>query len=126
MALAKSSLGFPVQVSPGNTTTIYTVASSKKAYIRTILIYHNREGGTSTLNQIAKVYVVPNISGSAGTASDADCIGRVTLAPDDTLFFEMQYPITLENNGDTIQVENDNSTGSTSKLNVMVLGDKES
>jgi hypothetical protein len=38
----------------------------------------------------------------------------------------MQYPITLESNGDTIQVENDNSTGSTSKLNVMVLGDKES
>ena len=126
MALAKTGLMVaPVQVTAGNTTTIYTAANSKKAYIRTILIYHNQENSGSSLSQIAHIYVVPN----GATRSEAHAIGRITLPPDDTIFFEMQYPITLTTNGDTIQVYNVGSgtggTGSSSKLNCLVLGDVE-
>ena len=52
---------------------------------------------------------------------------------DDTFFFDLQYPITLTTNGDSIRVFNEGSnattisglTASTNPVNVMVLGDIE-
>ena len=129
MALAKSSLGFPIECGAGATTTVYSVSSSKKAYIRSIILYHNNVGSGSALAQIGHIYVVPNNGGSVGTATEGNAIARISLVPDDATFYEVQYPITLESNGDSIQVFNAGNTlygtGSTNPITVLILGDKE-
>lgn len=127
MALSKSNLGFPVVVGAGNSAAVYTVSSSKKSYIRCILV-HN-VGIDTTLAQTARIYMVPNSGGSAGVATVGNTVARLTLVPDDTVFFEPQYPFTLESNGDTIQVLNEGAngpTGATNDIVVTILGDKDS
>jgi len=126
MALSKSNLGFPVVVGGATTTAVYTVSSSKKSYIRCILI-HN-VGIDTNISQTARIYMVPNSGGSAGVATVGNTVARLTLVPDDTVFFEPQYPFTLESNGDTIQVYNEGAngpSGATNDIVVTVLGDKE-
>lgn len=126
MALSKSNLGFPVVVGAGNSVAAYTVSSSKKSYIRCVLI-HN-VGIDTTLSQTARVYMVPNNGGSAGVATVGNTVARLTLVPDETIFFEPQYPFTLEDNGDTIQVLNEGSdgpSGATNDIVVTILGDKD-
>lgn len=124
MALSQGTLGFPTVVSNNSTSTIYTVASGKKVYIRSIVI-HNANYNTSNdgLSQTVQIHMVAN-GGSVGAATR---IARVTLVPDDTFFFEPQYPITMVDNGDTIRVTNEGtSTGSAdNSVNVLVLGDVE-
>ena len=127
MALSKSNLGFPVVVGAGNSVAVYTVSSSKKSYVRCILV-HN-VGIDTTLAQTARIYMVPNSGGSAGVATVGNTIARLTLVPDDTVFFEPQYPFTLESNGDSIQVYNEGAngpSGATNDIVVTVLGDKDS
>ena len=127
MALSKSNLGFPVVVGGATTTAVYTVSSSKKSYIRCILV-HN-VGIDTTLAQTARIYMVPNNGGSAGVATVGNTVARLTLVPDDTVFFEPQYPFTLESNGDSIQIYNegaDGPSGATNDIVVTVLGDKDS
>ena len=127
MALSKSNLGFPVVVGGATTTAVYTVSSAQKSYIRCILI-HN-VGIDTTVAQTARIYMVPNDGGSAGVATVGNTVARLTLVPDDTVFFEPQYPFTLESNGDTIQVYNEGAngpTGATNDIVVTVLGDKDS
>ena len=127
MALSKSNLGFPVVVGGATTTAVYTVSSSKKSYIRCILI-HN-VGIDTNLSQTARIYMVPNNDGNAGVATVGNTVARLTLVPDDTVFFEPQYPFTLESNGDTIQVYNEGAngpSGATNDIVVTVLGDKDS
>lgn len=135
MALAKTNLGFPVVVAAGTTGTVYTVGSAKTAYIRSIVIYNNSSSGaaSSTISQTVQIYAVPNSGGVAGVATSGKCIGRVSLTPDDTFFYDLQYPITLQNTGDSIQVFNEGTYASvlsgistaTNPVNVMVLGDRE-
>ena len=127
MALSKSNLGFPVVVGGATTTAVYTVSSSKKSYIRCILI-HN-VGIDTNISQTARIYMVPNSGGSAGVATVGNTVARLTLVPNDTVFFEPQYPFTLESNGDTIQVYNEGAngpSGATNDIVVTVLGDKDS
>jgi|TARA_B100000073_G_scaffold299326_2_gene265215 hypothetical protein len=126
MALSKSNLGFPIVVGAGSSVAVYTVSSSKKSYIRTILV-HN-VGIDTTLSQTARVYMVPNNGGSAGVATVGNTVARLSLVPDETVFFEPQYPFTLEDNGDTIQVLNEGSngpSGATNDIVVTILGDKD-
>jgi hypothetical protein len=135
MALAKANLGFPVVVSAGTTATVYSVGSAKTAYIRSIVIYNSSSSGaaSSTIAQTVQIYAVPNSGGSVGVATAGRCIGRVSLTPDDTFFYDLQYPITLQNTGDSIQVYNEGTYAYTlsgiataiNPVNVMVLGDKE-
>jgi hypothetical protein len=129
MALAKANLGFPLVVSAGTTQTAYQVGSAKTAYIRSIVIYNSTVGTANTdLAQTAQIYMVPNNGGSVGTATEGDRIARISLSPDDTFFYEPQYPITLPNTGDSIQVFNEgtfNLGAATNPVNVLVLGDKE-
>lgn len=127
MALSKSNLGFPVVVGGATTTAVYTVSSSKKSYIRCILV-HN-VGIDTNVSQTARIYMVPNSGGLAGVATVGNTVARLTLVPDDTVFFEPQYPFTLESNGDTIQVYNEGAngpSGATNDIVVTVLGDKDS
>jgi hypothetical protein len=135
MALAKTNLGFPVVVSAGTTASVYSVGSAKTAYIRSIVIYNSSSTGaaSSTISQTVQIYAVPNSGGSVGVATAGNKIGRVSLTPDDTFFYDLQYPITLQSTGDSIQVFNEGTyasvlsglTTATNPVNVMVLGDRE-
>ena len=135
MALAKTNLGFPVVVAAGTTGTVYSVGSAKTAYIRSIVIYNSSSSGaaSSTVSQTVQIYAVPNNAGAVGVATAGKCIGRVSLTPDDTFFYDLQYPITLQNTGDSIQVYNEGTYAytlsglatATNPINVMVLGDRE-
>ena len=129
MALAKTCLGFPVVVSAGTTATAYSVGSAKTTYIRGIVIFNNTIGTANTdLSQQVQIYMVPNSGGSVGVGTSAHRIGRISLAANDTFFFEPQYPITLQNTGDSIQVFNEgtfNLGAATNPVNVVVLGDRE-
>ncbi len=119
MALNRGNLGLTTQVSAGTTSAVYTVGSAQTAYIKSIL-FHNL---SSTSVQNVVLHVVPNSGGSAGTASSTTRIARVGIGTDDTFFFEPAYPITLRNNGDTLQVYNEGNVSNS--INVLVLGDKE-
>lgn len=134
MALSKSNLGFPVVVSAGTTAIVYSVGSAKTAYIRSIVICNTFAAGiSSTLAQTVQIYMVPNSGGSVGVATAGNRIGRVSLSADDTFFYDLQYPITLQNTGDSIQVYNEGTFAytlsgiatATNPVNVVVLGDKE-
>jgi hypothetical protein len=134
MALAKANLGFPVVISAGTTASVYSVGSAKTAYIRSIVIYNSTVGTANTsLAQTVQIYAVPNSGGSVGVATAGRCIGRVSLTSDDTFFYDLQYPITLQNTGDSIQVFNEGTYAytlsgiatATNPVNVMVLGDRE-
>lgn len=134
MALAKANLGFPVVVSAGTTATVYSVGSAKTTYIRSIVICNTFSGGiSSTIPQTVQIYMVPNSGGSVGVATAGNRIGRVSLTADDTFFYDLQYPITLQSNGDSIQVYNEGTYAytlsgivtATNPVNVVVLGDKE-
>jgi hypothetical protein len=82
MALAKANLGFPIVVSAGTTSTIYSVGSAKTAYIRSIVIANSTVGTANTsLAQTVQIYMVPNNSGSVGVATSGNRIGRVSLTP---------------------------------------------
>lgn len=134
MTLAKANLGFPLVVSAGTTATAYSVGSAKTAYIRSIVICNTFSGSiSSTISQTVQIYAVPNSGGSVGVATEGNRIGRVSLTPDDTFFYDLQYPITLENTGDSIQVFNEGTYAysisgiatATNSVNVIVLGDRE-
>ena len=134
MALAKANLGFPIVVSAGSTVAICTVGSAKTTYVRSIVICNTFSGSiSSTIAQTVQIYVVPNSSNNVGVATSGNRIGRVSLTADDTFFFDLQYPITLQNNGDSIQVFNEGSFAwsfsgiatATNPVTVMVLGDRE-
>jgi hypothetical protein len=134
MALAKANLGFPVVVSAGTTATVYSVGSAKTTYIRSIVICNTFSGGiSSTIPQTVQIYMVPNSGGSVGVATAGDRIGRVSLTADDTFFYDLQYPITLQSTGDSIQVYNEGTFAytlsgiatATNPVNVVVLGDRE-
>jgi hypothetical protein len=134
MALAKSNLGFPVVVSAATTATVYSVGSAKTAYIRSVVICNTFAGTiSSTIAQTVQIYAVPNSGGSVGVATAGNRIGRVSLTADDTFFYDLQYPITLQNTGDSIQIYNEGTYAytlsgiatATNPVNVMVLGDRE-
>jgi len=118
MALAQVGLGSITQVAAASTAAVYTVGSAKTAYIRALEI-HSLDG-TNVAN--VQVHVVPNSGGSAGTATSITRLARLGISVEDTYFFENAYPITLNSNGDTIQIYNENTADA---VNVLVLGDKE-
>ena len=118
MALAQTSLGNVTHIAAGAAASVYTVGSAQTAYIRSFLL-HNLDDENRTH---VKIHVVPNSSGNPGTASSNNQIARLGISTEDTYFFECAYPITLTSNGDTIQVNNEN-TGQ--PINVLVLGDRE-
>lgn len=119
MALAQVGLGSITHVGAAHTRSVYTVGSAKTAYIRAIEI-HSLD---STNNANVQVHIVPTQgSGVIGTASTITRIARLGISTEDTYFFENAYPITLNNNGDSIQVYNENTADA---VNVLVLGDKE-
>ena len=118
MALQKVGLGTVTRVALGTTATVLTVGSAKTCYIRSIICHNIDIVNSSTI----KIHIVPNSSGSVGTASSINQLAQLSIQPVDTYFFELAYPITLSTNNDTIQVYNSSTTDA---VNVLILGDKE-
>ena len=119
MALAQVGLGSITQVGAAHTRSVYTVGSAQTAYIRALEIHNMDDTNTSNV----QIHVVPTQgSGTIGTASTITRIARLGISTDDTYFFENAYPITLNDNGDSIQIHNENTNGA---VNVLVLGDRE-
>jgi len=122
MALAKANLAYPVACVYNNTdTTVYSVSSSKKAYIRGLLLHNTTTGNNITVS----IHFVANSGGSVGSSVDSNMVAKLTLNATDTYFFELPYPFILESNGDAVKVKN-LSTTSGDTVNVTPLGDRES
>ena len=118
MALAQVGLGSITQVGAASTQVVYTVGSAKTAYIRSIQL-HSLNDAT---NMNVSVHIVPTTGGGGvGAASSITRVLKVGLSTEDTFFYENAYPITLNNDGDTIQVFNEGE----GSVNVLILGDRE-
>ena len=101
-----------INVSSGSTVGIVTVADNKKIFVKYI-IAHNVSLATTTKGH---VYYVPN----GGSVSDNNRLFSVSIDPEETVYIEPAYPITLTTTGDQISV------GSTAtQINYFVNGDKE-
>ena len=119
MALAQVGLGSITQVGAAHTRSVYTVGSAKTAYIRALELHSMDTSVTANV----QIHVVPTQgSGVIGTASSITRIARLGISTQDTYFFENAYPITLNDNGDSIQIYNESVSGA---VNVLVLGDRE-
>lgn len=111
MAFSNTKLSDIVVVSAGATTDIITVSSSKKVYIRSIMVH----AGTA-VTTTAQVYVVPN----GGSVADSTRLFNVDVVTNDTVLIEPSFPIVLDTNGDKLAVGAGAST-----VNVFITGDKE-
>ena len=119
MALAQVGLGTIFQVGAASTQVVYTVGSAKTAYIRAIEIHSLDSSNTANV----QVHIVPTTgSGNIGTASSITRLARLCISTEDTYFFENAYPITLNDNGDSVLIYNENTADA---VNVLVLGDRE-
>jgi hypothetical protein len=111
MALVRGKLGDVVAVSAGSTVGIITVASSKKVYVKSILLHASTSSATS-----GQVYFVPN-GGSVGTDTK---LFDVNLSANETVLIEPSYPLVIDTTGDSIRIG-----AGTSTVNVLITGDKE-
>lgn len=133
MGLSKITLGYPVVISAGTTVAICTVTAnnvgaSKTTYVRSIVVFNNAIVTGETFGMAVQIYVVPGSGGVVGIATSGNRISRISLVPNNTFFFEPQYPITLSGLADSIQVFNEgtyNLGTATNPVNVIALGDRE-
>tara|TARA_B100000073_G_scaffold322824_1_gene304455 strand:- start:102 stop:446 length:345 start_codon:yes stop_codon:yes gene_type:complete len=113
MALSRSRLTDQVvNVATGSTVGIVTVASNKKVFVKSVVL-HNVSTATTTRGHL---YYVPN----GGSVSGNTRLFDVSIEPQETVYIEPSYPITLTTTGDKISI---GSVGS--QVNVFVNGDKE-
>lgn len=119
MGLQRGNLGFTTQISAGSSFSAHVVGSAQTAYIKGILIHNTSNEYPANV----RLHVVENNGGAIGNGTSETSIAFVGVATAETYFFEPAYPITLSNNGDSLQVEN--LSGLNGWINVLVLGDKE-
>ena len=134
MGLKKTKLVSIVNVTGIATVGIYTAGLTATAagvgstsFIRSVILHNT---GLSTAR--AGLYIHPNTESSqrvAAAKSDAFRILRVDLAPNETTFFESNYPLVLTDR-DTLSVEisapDSGGSGIGSAVNFIVNGDTES
>ena len=131
MGLKKTKLVSIVNVSGIGTVGIYTAGLTATAagvgsttFVRSVIM-HNTGLGTARTG----LYIHPNTEASqrvAAAKSDAFRILRVDLAPNETTFFESNYPIVLAPyNAISVDVikPDDGGSGIGSMINVQVNGD---
>jgi hypothetical protein len=92
---------------------IYTVPSATTAQIKT-LVFFNSGTGTNTV----AVYLVPNNTGSIGTADTTDQVLNFDLPSGETFEFSPSFPIEYSAENDTIQA----SATTASEVNFFVMG----
>ena len=130
MALRKTELLNVTTITGINTVGILTVGTTQTAggvgiasttYIRSIVM-HNTGLGTARTS----LYIYPASVAATGAAQTSYRILRVDLAPNETTFFETNYPVTLTHQ-DKLVVEvsapDTGGTGIGSAVNFLVNGD---
>ena len=130
MALRKTELLNIQSVTGINTVGILTVGVTQTAggvgiasttYIRSVVM-HNTGLGTARTS----LYIYPASVAVTGVAQTAYRILRVDLGPNETTFFETNYPVTLTNQ-DKLVVEvsapDAGGTGIGSAVNFLINGD---
>lgn len=97
------------------------VGIASTSYIRSVIM-HNTGVGTARVG----LYVNPNMPSVVGYGSTAQRILRVDIAPNETTFFESNYPIVLTYH-DSIAVDvtapDSGGTGIGSMVNFIINGD---
>lgn len=130
MALRRTKLLSVTAVTGINTVGIFTVGVTNTGgpvgvasttYIRSVVL-HNTGLGTARTS----LYFYPNTTPVTGVGVTANRILRLDLAPNETTFFETNYPITMTNR-DSLAVEVNipdvGGSGIGSAVNVLVNGD---
>ena len=129
MPLQRLAIDTVTAVAAGTTSTIVSVTGGKTTYVRTLILHAAAiESDTPDAPANVQIYVVPNSGGSIGAASSTNSIARISLAASDTFFLEPEYPINLDNNGDSIKVFNEGTFyGGANRyaINVLAMGDRE-
>ena len=125
MALDRGSISNVVRVSAGTTVAIATCSSSKKVYIKSIVLH---AAGSGINTGTGQVYVVPN--GEAVTdvtnGSYDHIIFNVDVTSGETVLLEPAYPIVLDTTGDKLFVGTGNYTGlAATHMNFYITGDQE-
>jgi len=119
MALERGKLTNVVRVGAGVTVGIITVTSSKKVYVKSILVH---APGTSVENGTGQIYFVPN----GGTADDTNKIFDIDVKAGETVLLEPSYPLVLDTTGDALFAGTGEYTGlAATHMNVIITGDKE-
>ena len=119
MALERGKLSDVVQVAAGTTASIITCASSKKVYIRSVIVH---AAGTGIATGTGQVYFVPN----GGTPGITNKIFDVDVAAGETVLLEPSYPLVLDTTGESLQVGTGNFVGlAATHINFIITGDKE-
>jgi hypothetical protein len=125
MALDGGKLSNVVRVAAGTTVGIATCSSSKKVYIKSVVLHASGSGiGTA----VGHVYVVPN--GEAVTDYSFGGYNHIIFNADvkagETVLFEPTYPIVLDTTGDKLFVGTGNYSGlAATHINVYITGDQE-
>jgi hypothetical protein len=118
MALQKASTP-AIQYIPSSAGSIYANPAGAKSFVKGLQIFN-----ANTTSEIVKIHVVPNSSGSPGTASAANQIGQLSIASGATVWFPLGidgWPLVLGGTNDSIQAQ----TTTASKVTVLVHRDLE-
>jgi hypothetical protein len=105
----------------GVTPTAGGVGIASTTYIRSIVM-HNTGLGTARTS----LYFYPGSVAVSGAAQTAYRVLRVDLAPNETTFFETNYPIVMTDQGKLVVEVNAPDTGGTgigSAVNFLINGD---
>ena len=106
----------------GVTATAGGVGIASTTYVRSVIM-HNTGLGTARVSLYVNNDTTPVLTGYGITAAR---VLRVDMAPNETTFFESNYPIVMTSN-DTLTVEvntpDDGGTGIGSAVNFIVNGD---
>jgi len=115
MALQRAKLS-DIQSIASSAGSIYANPASTKTFLRGLML-HN----TNTTTEVVKLYVVPDSTGSVGTAASSHLVLNISLPANDTLLVEFPYPLVLTDTNDSVQA----MTTTASKVTVMLFGDKD-
>ncbi len=122
MALERGKLSNVVQVAAGTTVGMFTCASSKKVYVKSIIAHASGVGTAAIATATGQVYFVPNGSSAASTNRIFD----IDIASGETVLIEPSYPLVLDTTGDALFVGTGNYTGvAATHVNFIITGDKE-
>lgn len=118
MALQYAKLGDIAYIAT-TAGSIYANPVSTKSYVKGLILFN---GNTTT--ETVSIYVVPDSAASLGTAGVSNQVAELSVAAKETVLFPLSvegYPIVLTDQNDSVQA----STTTSSKVTVLVLGDKE-
>ena len=115
MSLQRGKLGDIAYIA-STAGSVLTNASGTKTYVRSVML-HNTNSSAETV----ELYNVPDSTGSLGTAGAANRFFKKDVAADETLFIDLEYPIVLTDENDSIQAV----TTTASKVTIQLMGDKD-